>query len=136
MNMKTLEQKSSEALTHGLHTFAGYLNRLLPELNLGYPAIPVSQTLNLHKPNGSQDLVRSKRFFRSSLIAVACALVGVASALADPRLTVTAATGGEAIPATTANGAWTTLTGPILTEGDPRLDRWQRHDCADRAERI
>ena len=29
---------------------------------------------------------------------------------------VTAATGGQAIPANTAGGAWTTLTGPVLTE--------------------
>jgi len=38
--------------------------------------------------------------------------------MASGRLTITAATGGAAISADTAGGAWTTLVGPIATEGD------------------
>ena len=60
-------------------------------------------------------LVQTRNLAKASLIAVACMLAGVGSALAG-LVTVTAATGGEAIRATTANGAWTTLTGPVLTE--------------------
>ena len=85
-------------------------------MSLEFAPITGYQTSNLQNPRSR---ARKKNLASTSLIALACALAGVGSALAEGRVTVTAATGGEAIPATTANGAWTTLTGPILTEGDP-----------------
>jgi Big-like domain-containing protein len=62
-------------------------------------------------------LNRKKSFVKIGLVATALALAGISSAWAAGEVIVTAATGGEAIPAT-ASGAWTTLTGPIISESD------------------
>ena len=50
----------------------------------------------------------------------AVSLMGVASVWAGGEAVVTAATGGQAISADTAGGAWTTLTGPVITESYAR----------------
>lgn len=42
------------------------------------------------------------------------------AALANGQAVITAASGGEALPADTAGGAWTTLTGPMITETKAR----------------
>jgi trimeric autotransporter adhesin len=114
MNTKAREQKAFDALVQSLRAInTAYLARLA---SLGSAPIGDSQTSNLPKPLSGQ---RTRNLAKASLIALACVLAGVGSALASGVLTVTAATGGEAIPAITANGAWTTLTGPVLTEGAP-----------------
>jgi len=52
---------------------------------------------------------------QTMLLAAMLLVAGAGKALADGRVTVMGATGGEAIPADTAGGAWTTLTGPAIT---------------------
>jgi trimeric autotransporter adhesin len=116
MNTKNRKQQVSDGIVQSLRAFTGSLTRLLPALNLVAAPIARGQTSNLPDPRTSPRRKRTTRFAKSSLLALACALAGVASARADGQVTVTAATGGAAIPATTANGAWTKLTGPVLTE--------------------
>jgi hypothetical protein len=58
---------------------------------------------------------RKRERLKTGLIAAALLLAGVGSVRADGVIWVNGATGGEAIPANTAGGAWTTLMGPAIT---------------------
>jgi hypothetical protein len=56
-----------------------------------------------------------KRLTKLTLAAAILALTGVGRVWADGVVTVIGAAGGQAIPADTAGGAWTTLSGPKIT---------------------
>jgi hypothetical protein len=118
MTSEARESKALDALIQNLRAITSCLARLFAALSLGSASIAVCQALKLQKPRSSTPWERIENLAKRSVIAAACALIGVASALADSRVTVIAATGGEAMPATTANGAWTALTGPTLMERD------------------
>lgn len=120
-NMKTNAyiHKTCEVLAQVWRAIDNSISQLPAELSLGFALMSGRLRSKSLQPKRSTRLGRRNALFTTGLVALACALLGVGSALADGRVTVTAATGGEAIPATTANGAWTTLNGPVLTEGDP-----------------
>jgi len=52
-------------------------------------------------------------------------LTGATNGFAGGETLIIAATGGDAIPADTANATWTRLTGPVIVESYARDIGWQ-----------
>jgi hypothetical protein len=70
-----------------------------------------NQQIGKHQTGMNMKIKRTLR----TLLAAACVFAGSTSLFAT--ITITPATGGSSISADNTGGTWTTLTGPVLTEG-------------------
>ncbi len=103
MNTKASIGEAVRALAQYLRPFECAASYFLPILCPAHVPLQVANTR------------RKGNRLKTGLIAAALVLAGVGSARADGVVSVIGATGGQAIPADTAGGAWTTLSGPAIT---------------------